>query len=137
MQLTEIENSLPNGFHDALVESITADYARKRIAIDLRLCVGDPDGKNKQEREGYRRGELKLLDFIYLVIDPPDLSYKYAAAKDLWIDAGEAKPNSIPPNPSPRAPLPDGAFAYWFFVRDWNSFIHVAAMEAKFQWSGE
>jgi hypothetical protein len=28
-------------------------------------------------------------------------------------------------------PLPEGAFTHWFFVNNWNAFIHVAAMDAQ------
>jgi hypothetical protein len=34
----------------------------------------------------------------------------------------------------PGVTLPEGSFAYWFFVNNWNSFIHVAAMDAQFEW---
>lgn len=28
-----------------------------------------------------------------------------------------------------------GVFAYWFFVNEWNSFLHIAGMEASIQLS--
>jgi hypothetical protein len=36
--------------------------------------------------------------------------------------------------PVPQELLPRGAFSYLFFVRDWNSFIYLAAMDAKLEW---
>jgi hypothetical protein len=137
VRLVDIENSLPNGFHDAFLESVDVDYMSKRALIKLRLCIGDPDASTEKEREAYRGANLELLDVVYLVIEGPDPRSKYAETKGLWIDGGEVKSDSAPAMPIPVEQLPSGAFAYWFFVRDWNSFIHVAARDAKLQWSSE
>jgi len=137
VQLIEIENSLPNGFHDAYLESVDVDYVSRRALIKLRLCTGDPDAATEKERESYEQANLELLDLVYLVIDGPDPRTKYAETKGLWVDGGEAKPGSAPVTPVPVEQLPSGAFAYWFFVRDWNSFIHVAARDAKLERSSE
>jgi hypothetical protein len=137
VQLVEIENSLPNGFHDALLESVTVDYGSRRSLIRLRLCVGDPDAVVKDKREAYKGADLELLDIVYFVIEAPDPGSEYEAVKSLWIDGGENRSDSGARIPVPQALLPPGAFAYWFFVRDWNSFIHVAAMDAKLEWHSE
>ena len=50
------------------------------------------------------------------------------------IDAGDACDLSNPRAPRPLAPLPEGAFAYWFFIKEWNAFIHVAARGAEMEW---
>ena len=134
MQLVEIENSLPNGFHDAYLESINVDYRSRRGLIKLQLCVGDPDAGTEKDREAYKGADLELLNLVYCVIEAPDPRSKYAETQRLWIDGGEAKPDSAPAMPVPVALLPRGAFAYWFFIRDWNSFIHVAAMDARLHW---
>jgi hypothetical protein len=135
--LVEIESSLPNGFHDAFLESVHVDYASRRSLLKLRLCVGDPDAATEEKREAYKEADLELLDLVYLVIEGPDPRSKYAETKGLWIDGGEAAPGSAPATPVPVDLLPRGAFAYWLFVRDWNSFIHVAARDARLHWSSE
>ncbi len=137
MQLIEIENSLPNGFHDAYLESVNVDYVSRRALMKLRLCTGDPDARTEKEREAYEEADLELLDLVYLVIEGPDPRTKYVETKGLWVDGGEAKPGAAPGVPVPVEQLPSGAFAYWFFVRDWNSFIHVAARDARLKRSSE
>lgn len=137
MRLIEIENSLPNGFHDAFLESVDVDYTSKRGLIKLRLWVGDLNASAKVEREAYKGADLELLNLVYFVTEAPDPTSKYAEAKELWIDGGEAKSGSAPATPVPMERLPRGVFAYWFFVRDWNSFIHVAAMDAALHWPSE
>lgn len=134
MQLEQLVDSLPNGFHDANLESINVDYASRRATLQMQLLVGSPDGETREQRETYKPAELHLSDVLYFVIDAPESTYEYAGTKALSIDAGRADEKSAPTPPIPLDQLPAGASAYWFFVNDWNSFIHVAAMEAKLQW---
>ncbi len=135
MQLEQLENSLPNGFHDAQLEAIIVDYVSREVVMKMQLHVGNPDAATKEEREAYKPAELHLSDVLYFVIDPPDPKYKYAEKKSLWLLAGRADEESAPVPPIPLEQLPAGASAYWFFVNDWNSFIHVAVMDAQLKWS--
>jgi hypothetical protein len=129
--LREIESDLPNGFHDALLETVTVSFASKSVRLDMQLFVGNPEAETKEEREAYKRAKLCLSDLVYFVIDPPTPGQEYSAAQGLRIDGGDATGDS---GPKPRGALPTGAFAYWFFVDQWNSFIHVAAWSATLQW---
>jgi len=101
----------------------------------MQLLVGNPDAAGEKEREAHKPAELHLSDVLYLVIDAPDSKHKYAEKKGLWVDAGRADEDSAPAPPIPLEQLPAGASAYWFFVNDWNSFIHVAAMDASLRWA--
>lgn len=134
MNLEQIENSLPNGFHDAEIEVISVDYVSKCAVMKMRMWVGNLDASNEDEREAYRRAELLLSDLLYFVIDPPDPEYEFKKKGSVSVSAGKAGEEGAPAPPIAPGLLPDGAFAHWFFVSDWNSFIHVAAMRADLQW---
>jgi hypothetical protein len=134
MQLEHIENALPNGFHDSLLESVEIDYVSRKVLMKMQLCIGNPDASIEAEREGYRAAELQFSDFLYFIIDPPHLDSKYTGQKALRLAAGPADEESAPAPPIPLQSLPNGASAYWFFVSAWNSFIHVAAMSVDLQW---
>jgi len=136
MKLEQLENSLPNGFHDADLETISIDYVSREAVMKLLLLVGSPNAVTEEKREIYQTAELHLSDVLYFVIDTPDMKYRYTEKKSLRIDAGRAGEKSAPAPPVPLDQLPTGISAYWFFVSDWNSFIHVAAMDAKLRWSG-
>ena len=41
--LREIDDDLPNGFHDAHLEAVTVSFASNSAKMDLQLFVGDPD----------------------------------------------------------------------------------------------
>jgi len=135
--LIELERSLPNGFHDAHINSFSVDYVKREATITLDVLVGSPDGKNEIEREAYRKCILKLTGLEYFIIDPPDTTYNYTKPGTPWIDASpleSAKLNSnikLPPLQS------ENAFAYLFFVQDWNSSFYVAATDSSLKWFSE
>ena len=134
MQLEQLVDSLPNGFHDAKLENINLDYVSRRATLQMQLLIGVPDGETQEERETYKPAEVHLSEVLYFVIEAPDSNYKYPTSKELDIDAGRADEKSAPTPPIPLDQLPAGISAYWFFVSDWNSFIHVAAMGARLHW---
>ncbi len=134
MKLEQLENSLPNGFHDAQMEVVTVDYVLRTAVMKMQLHVGNPDAATEEEREAYKPAELHLSDVLYFVIDAPGPKYKYAEKKALWLLAGRADEESAPAPPIPLEQLPTGTSAYWFFVNDWDSFIHVAAMDVNLTW---
>ena len=132
--LREIDYDLPNGFHDAFLETLTLNLVSNSAELRLELWVGGPDGTTEEEREASKSAKLYLTDLVYFVIDPPGPGYKPPLGGDLWIDAGDATDRSDPRFPKPLCDLPADAFAYWFFIRDWNSYIHVAAKGASLEW---
>ncbi len=131
--LREIDENLPNGFHDALLKSIILNFASQSAIMELEILIGDPASPIEKEREAYKRATLKLGGVIYFVIDPVGVGGQFSS-KAVRIDAGIATDDSNSRTPKPRGVLPTGAFAYWFFVDDWNSFIHVAARDATLCW---
>lgn len=127
MTLEEIEQSLPNGLHDAHITNISLDYVKREAKFDLEVSWADSE---KEEPESYRAATLSLSPFLYCIIEPPDSQYPFADKKALWIDAGSDQLNHLSSTQLPGR-LPQGAFTYWFFVNNWNSFIHVAAFDAN------
>lgn len=132
MKLKDIEASLPNGFHDALLQRVTIDYNKREAVFDFRIWVGDISSKVEELREARREGQLRLLGLLLCVIEAPDPRYSYINPPHLMVNAGPATDLKV----SQQLPhsIPEEAFVHWFFVNEWNSFIHVAAMEARFEW---
>jgi hypothetical protein len=127
MTLEEIENTLPNGFHDARINKINLDYAKRVATFYLEIWVADSE---EETRENYRAAKLTLSGLLFCVIEAPDPKYPYHEEKALWVDAGSSKLGDLSLTQLPE-PLPSGAFTHWFFVNDWNAFIHVAATDAQ------
>jgi len=113
---------------------VTINFASNSAELGLELWVGDLHAEAEEEVEVYRRAKLCLADLVYFVIDPPGPGYAPPLGGMLWIDAGDATDESNPRAPRPLSELPNGTFAYWFWVGPWNSFIHVAAKGASLEW---
>lgn len=129
--LVELENLLINGFHDALLEGVSLFPSESEASLDLQIFVGDLDADTIEKREKYRKARIFIKGLYYFCIDTQteDLTSFSCPSR---IEGGEACETS-PPLLRPRRSVPEGA-AYWFFVNDWNSFIHIAAKEASLEW---
>jgi len=71
MTLKELENTLPNGLHDAEVRSIAVDYVQHKVALDLTVWVGrmeDPP----ERREAYKEGRIEIFVLLFLMMEHQD-----------------------------------------------------------------
>lgn len=127
MTFEEIEDSLPNGLHDAGINRIILDYVQRKATFDLEISTSEPGNKGP---ETYRRATLSFAPFLYCVIEAPDHRYPFATKGPSRIDAGSYRSEDVELGPL-RTSLPEGAFTCWFFVNSWNSYIHVAALNAE------
>ena len=59
MTLEEIENSLPNGLHDAEVHRLIVDYSQRKLTVEVAVWVGNLDGP-REMHEAYRGGRLEI-----------------------------------------------------------------------------
>lgn len=125
MTLEEIDQSLPNGFHDSTITGVRLNYVQRTAEIDMELSMSGPDD---QDTEKYRPATLSIGELIYFVIEPPGVP-NTKHAKPSLVDGGSSEPEQCAYK-LPK-PLPAGAFTYWFFVNNWNAFIHVAALSAE------
>jgi hypothetical protein len=133
MTLRELSETLPNGFHDAVVHTVTLDYSKHEVKFDIAVWVGELGAKDEAKREAYRNGELILSGVAFCVIEPPDPTYPYDKKDGIIIDTGEVRSLSKPPALQ-LPPVPEGLFLNWVYVREWNSFMYVVARNAQFLW---
>jgi|ERR1044072_643875 hypothetical protein len=124
--LDALEANLPNGFHDALIKSISIDYTQRKIVIAISILTGQPSSPTEEERERYSDAILTIDDFLFCIIEPPDPQHAFASAGLLRIDSGSGNPQRLPFLEN----IPADAFARWFFINEWNSFIYIAARAA-------
>lgn len=130
MTLKEIEDALPNGFHDARIHMINIDYVKGLLMLEMEVWVAEAKEANP---DIYRVARLTLSPFQFCVIEPPDPTYLLPEGKALWVDAGSADSALAPPSIPSHDHLPKGAFTYCFFVHDWNAFIYIAALDARLE----
>lgn len=137
--LVELENSLPNGFHDSALTSFEVDYVSRRLRVQLSLKVGVPDDPPETRNDG-RNAMVEITGLIFLIVEPPDKSSDYSVGGEVWIADGyetESIPQFTGHLTELLKSLPEGTFARSFFVSDWNSYIHVAGTDCSVKWLGD
>lgn len=124
--IDDLESSLPNGFHDALLLRLAIDYSVGEVLMALDVVINDA-----REPE-YREGLLRMTGVHFAVVDAPGANATLNSSRPSRIDTGSGHPSTSVINlPS----VPAGHFLQWFFVSDRNAFIRVAAKDATFTWA--
>jgi hypothetical protein len=127
--LHELGETLPNGFQDSYAQSWSIDFVARNVVILLEIWIGKLESEDYVERERYRPARLTINGLHYCFFDPPAATYPFAKPEKLWIDLCAADAASSLSNN-----LPTGVFAARFYVSNWNSFIHVAAVDVSLIW---
>lgn len=137
MTLDELDQRLPNGFHDARMFSFQIDYLAGIATFRLNLLVGDPDDP-PSERETYQEAVLTVSGLCFCSIDPPYPTYPFLPdGKPISISGAVPKNDASPFVPDLVAKFPPGSWQYQFFVDDWNGCISIAGRDAAVVWVGE
>ena len=124
MNIFELEQTLPNGFHDSLIHNIELDYKEKTAILTMSIDESDCS-KNKPNK--YKKIKLLLRGIQFFGIDLPDPGYPYLKDNALWVDLSEIDKNES----QELFNQPQNVFMGRFFVIDWNSFINFAAEDAE------
>jgi hypothetical protein len=131
MNMDTVDRLLPNGFHDGVLRRLVVDYELATLCLDVEFWIGDMECE--ASREVYRLGRVTISGLGVLVIDSPSNGHgPFTGA--LIIDGGPGQPST---SMIPLPPVPSGAFLYWLFVDEWNSFIRFSGREAALEWMGE
>ncbi|MCH6259493.1 hypothetical protein MLD52_23255, partial [Puniceicoccaceae bacterium K14] len=126
MTISELESTLPNGFHDALLHSYEIDSNAKTATLKLDIWIGDMGSETT--RESYKSGVLRMEDLAYFIVDEPDPTYEYRSPER--IDLCTALPEY------PKE-IKDGYFRGRFYSDSTNAFIHFSASTVTFKYTNQ
>jgi hypothetical protein len=132
MTFQEIEQSLPNGFHDARLLQASLDIVGRCATVKLSVHISV---EADSDRERYRVGILNATKVALYFIEPPDANYKFILnGEGIGVSGDTVALEQEPELRSLLSKLPPDIAAYRFFLKDWNSFFYIAAGEATFVW---
>jgi hypothetical protein len=129
MTFEELENTLPNGLHDAEIKRIAIDYESRIATLEVAVWVGDMNDPPEQ-REAYKNGRVNVSGLLFLVMEPPDSRYPYKDS-DLRVDGCDMSKHL---SSDLMQSLPADSFVRSLWVNEWNAFIHIAAKDANVEW---
>jgi hypothetical protein len=126
--LSELEDTLPWGLHDAYIERIEIDWIGRRAVLGVRAMISE-----RQDMD--QRAKVILDGLVYCSIDPPEIDpargYEATPADGLWVNSASGLASTTATgHPAP----PAGHFVHYFFVHNWNRSIHVCAESARLKW---
>ena len=131
------QNDAHATMHDAKLLGLAIDYSKKKAALTLIVCVGDPHSDDEMAREECRQGTLFVEGLRMLSIEKPERFEGHPDCEGLWIDAGlvEARAgSSVGSGDTPDGNVASGV-RFWIYVNDWNSFMAVECNRVEFAWS--
>jgi hypothetical protein len=132
MTFEEIDQKLPNGFHDAEIRKMSVDFINRSILIGMNLHAGVPGDPNP---ERYRPGTLEVLSPCLFFIEPPDPSYPFIPdGSPLNASGNSVKVGKDAEVDRLLSVLPPNATVYLFFLDDWNSCLYLAGGSVVFSW---
>jgi len=132
MTFQDLENSLPNGFHDAKLKGVSIDYAERLLTMQMEILVGTPEA---EDREEYRSATLTVTGLYFCVIDPPDVKYPFITKHSpIGISGDDGWPGTLSDLAAILAQTNPDFTYHRFFSDDWNSFIYVAADDVRLSW---
>lgn len=135
MTFQELEQTLPNGFHDATIIELRLNGIVGNVTITLSLHVS---ADSDLDRERYRIGRLRANSVCLFFIEPPDPRYHFALdRKGIGTSGDSVVIGQIPALDSLIQTLPPDSTAYRFFLEDWNSFLYLAAKDVEFFWDDD
>lgn len=126
MTLRELEATLPNGFHDALLHRLEWDLEQRTVVLVVSVWVGDLHDQVSAAREQTVRQRLVLQGVRFFEIEQPSSRYPYQAARPVRFelrDLDRAHPL--------MKEQPSEVFGASLFVEEWNAFVHLAAEDAE------
>jgi len=103
-----------------------------RARLDLRIPMTESQDQD-------RLGQLVFEDLLFCALEPPELDeargYVATTADGLQVDCGEGHGRESFRSILPTTPA--GHFLIWFFVQEWNRFIHICARSVHLFWLEE
>lgn len=127
MTPADIDASLPNGFHDALLRRLDVDFAGAEVRFGFEFWVGDLDAETEEGREAMRPGVLRLTGMTSMSIEPPDARYQFSK------DAGVRVDGDFGAYPGDPAQPEDGQVRLWLYASTWNSRMLFTAKECALE----
>ena len=137
MTLEELAASFPNRFHDAFLKRVEVDYSRRTAVLDFEVWVGDLS-QDYALREAYRFGRLWLTELLGIAVDLPNREYLESRPNGLPVDLLDPEHSRLLPSEGWEEVGPARGFAASFgFTDEWNSYLHLAAGDAQWEWLSE
>jgi hypothetical protein len=130
MDIELIEQSLPNGFHDAYLTRFALDLVRRDVDLLLDVLMADDD---LPRVERYQSCKLTLHDYAVVTLEPAVAYREIKRSEGLEVDRVQLKEEDYRALIEAGYEIPAGNFWLALFVYSWNSRIIINARDATLE----
>jgi hypothetical protein len=130
MDLASLAETLPNGFHDAFLGTLTFDFRDNTATLILRVLTSTPDD-TPEKGNVYRLAKVQLRDVFAFAFTGASRSSSWS---DAWVEVEGYVPSidklkNYPVFESVKCPN-----IYGFFLHEWNESLFLASQHADLSW---
>lgn len=129
MTLSELDNSLPNGLHDAYLSDMTFHFESGTASLKVKLLVSAEGQKTRHED-----AEIRLSGLAAVVVEAPERAIEKPHQLSFSsFDTSERRFVELSRYPEEIQSL----FHSLYLESPWNGFVHIAAVSAEVIWGAE
>jgi hypothetical protein len=132
MTLEELDQTLPNGLHDAQIKAMTHDYELANVRLDVQIVVGLPE-EDVANRLRHRPGVIRFHQVLFCAVEAPENERILGHSGSIWFVFDRIKLGEFPEKIAKA--LPPEALCYALYILDWESQIRIAAGAVSVSWS--
>jgi hypothetical protein len=130
MDIELIEQSLPNGFHDAYLTRFALNLVCRDVELSLNVLMADGD---HPRAERYESSKLTLHDYAVVTLEPAVAYREIKRCEGLEVDRVQLKEEDYRALQEAGYEIPVGNFWLALFVYSWNSRIIINARDATLE----
>jgi hypothetical protein len=127
MTIDELEDQLPNGFHDAEIVNLSTNFLTGTCCLELDVDYSDPGPT------GFRRMKLNFDGVSLLILEAPKTKGLSLTKKSICASGYATTEEMLSNLESYRKNAPSGTFFYSFFLKRLNCSIHIGALGAALE----
>jgi len=130
MTLEDLDNTLPDGLHDAQLRRIIRNIENATLRLDVKIAIGVAEDDERKLQ--YRDAAIDFQGVQYFISEYPDSASVFRDPGCVWWRFSRSEVGVIPEELDSL--LPPELLRYSFFVREWYASFHVAAKDVSFGW---
>ena len=132
MTLEQLEQSLPNGLHDARICSFARDLDNETLVLNVGVLVGLPDDPPELQ-DRYRNAIIAFTGVKLFVLECPAASSAFLTPGGVFFSIAPSESGTFSREIEDH--LSSDTIYYSLYVLDWESSIHLAAADMVFDWA--
>jgi|CZKF01.1.fsa_nt_gi hypothetical protein len=132
MTLEELDETLPNGLHDAQIKALTHDYKQAFLKLDVRILVGLPEDA-PPDRSRYRDAVILFNRVLFCAVELPTDERSLRHQGCIWLVFNRMRADFLPVNLAKS--VSSETLCNSLYILGWESEIHIAAGDVSFSWS--